>query len=94
MLYLDVEKTLKQARDNHADRKVDSVYYYYAAGEYLRKCKQEHGYSRFLASERYGLKAKSLARKAVETSEKESAEYVEPDLKSFKKTKKNKQKDQ
>ena len=76
----DVEEILKEARQQDAPQKTASVYYYYAAEQYLIKAKRTHGYSDFDDSEQFAEKARGLAQKALEKAKKGKKRVHEPDI--------------
>jgi len=80
MAIVEVEKKLVEAEKLEASDKVASAYYYWAAREYLRKSKEEHGYSDFTASEEFANKSKELADKAIVKAKTGKKRVVEPDL--------------
>lgn len=65
MLYWDVEDKLAKAEKNDADRKVDSVEYYWKAKACLKKSKEKHGRSDYDEAEMYGNEAMKYADKAL-----------------------------
>jgi hypothetical protein len=76
----DAETAVEQASADQADQKVASVYYYWAAYEYLVKAKITHGHAEFFKSEELAARALELAQKATEKAKGATLRVVEPDL--------------
>lgn len=59
----DAEDQLEKAKKEGADK--NAPYEYYLAWSYLVKAKKTEGYSEFGAAEKYAVRARDLAKKAI-----------------------------
>lgn len=79
LMIRDAEDVLHQARQEEADQKLASTYFYWAAHEYLIKAKTSHGRAEFFSSEEQAARSLELGKMAIEKSKGATLRVVDPE---------------